>query len=318
MAPRVLRFDQTQLYWECRELSACELYPHGLPNANQEWETTRKDKSFDLEPEPGVNKDPEAYCSRWHTILSKYAIFEMSKPNDKLLALREATGRLHQLSGSEYLAGLWENHLTHDLLWKAGYPGVLIGSYRAPIWSWTSLDCHLVPNTKRRSGKEGDAQSICTVIEASVTPSTSNRFGRVSSASRRINGSLRTLLTPEGKVNPPPNAYYLERLSTDSYFHRPDGSFLERDGRIEFKFNETFEGLEFRTMFGRFLCRYRKPEGHQLFSYEGLILTLTGSAHSEYQRIGVFEEQGQEEHYLEKAKFFTSGNEIQETSKSVN
>ena len=36
LAPRVLRFGQTQLYWECRELSACELYLHGLPNAYQE------------------------------------------------------------------------------------------------------------------------------------------------------------------------------------------------------------------------------------------------------------------------------------------
>ena len=49
-----------QVTFECRELSACELYPHGLPNAYQEWDVTRKDESFDLEPKPGVDKDPEA------------------------------------------------------------------------------------------------------------------------------------------------------------------------------------------------------------------------------------------------------------------
>lgn len=37
LAPRVLHFGQTQVIWECRELSACELYPHGLPDAYQEW-----------------------------------------------------------------------------------------------------------------------------------------------------------------------------------------------------------------------------------------------------------------------------------------
>ena len=218
VAPRALHFGQPQLHWAFRELSPCELCPHGLPNAYHEWDVTRKDESFDLEPKPGVDKDPEAYWFRWNTILSLYAMCGMSRPSDKLLALGGVASRLHQLSGSEYLAGLWEHHLAHDLLWEVRYPGIRAESYRAPSWSWASIDCHLEPNEKWRSGNKGDAQSICTVVKASVTPSTSNRFGRISSAFLRINGFLRTILSSESSVDRPPNAYYLERLPTTAIF----------------------------------------------------------------------------------------------------
>ena len=45
----------------------------------------------------------------------------MSRPNDKLLALRGAVKYLYQLSEGEYLAGMWEHHLAYDLLWEVGY-----------------------------------------------------------------------------------------------------------------------------------------------------------------------------------------------------
>ena len=151
-----------------------------------------------------------------------------------------------------------------------------------------------------------------------MTPSTSNRFGRISSAFLRINGYLRTILTSESSNDPRPHVYYLARLRTDRCIQRPDGAFVQRDGQIEFKFDKPFEALELRTLFRVYLYCFRKPNDHQLSSYKGLILAPTGSAHSEYKSVGVFKEPGQEENYLEKAKFVTSGDEIQDTSKPIN
>ena len=110
----------------------------------------------------------------------------------------------------------------------------------------------------------------------------------------RIDGFLRTILTSESLVDPPPNAYYLEQLHTDRYIHHPDGAFVQRDAWNEFKFDEP-EALEFRTLFGLCLCRCRKPDDLRLFSFEGLISAPTGSADREYQRVGVFKEPDQEE-----------------------
>ena len=59
----------------------------------------------------------------------------MSRPHDKLLALGGAAKYLHQLSGGEYLAGMWEHHLAHDLLWEVGYLGIRAKCYQAPSWS---------------------------------------------------------------------------------------------------------------------------------------------------------------------------------------
>ena len=150
-----------------------------------------------------------------------------------------------------------------------------------------------------------------------MTRVTSNRFGRILLAFLRIPGFLRTILISESSVDPFPNAYYLERLRTDRDFHHPDGSFLQRDGRIKFKFDEPFNTLEFRILFGLYLCRYRKPDDHLFFSYQDLILAPTGRAYGEYQRVGVFNEPGQEGNYLEKANFVTAAVEIQDTPKPV-
>ena len=43
-----------------------------------------------------------------------------------------------------------------------------------------------------------------------------------------------------------------------------------------------------------------------------------GSAHGEYQRVGVFRKPDEEEDCLEKAEFIISGDEITDTSKPVN
>lgn len=40
LAPRILHLTGTQLFWECYELNACEIYPRGLPlNICEQWLT---------------------------------------------------------------------------------------------------------------------------------------------------------------------------------------------------------------------------------------------------------------------------------------
>ena len=110
---------------------------------------------------------------------------------------------------------------------------------------------------------------------------------------------LRIILTSESSVDPARNAYYLKRLPIDGYFHRLEGSYFQRVGHVTFKFDELFKALEFQMMFDLDLCRYRKPDDHQLLLYEGLILALTGNAHGEYQRIDVSNEPGQRVNYVD-------------------
>ena len=43
--------------------------------------------TFDLELKPGMDREPRAYWSRWDTVLTLYARCDMSRPNDKVLAL---------------------------------------------------------------------------------------------------------------------------------------------------------------------------------------------------------------------------------------
>ncbi|KAI1472078.1 uncharacterized protein F4812DRAFT_416523, partial [Daldinia caldariorum] len=92
----------------------------------------------------------------WSAIVSLYSNTKLTLPRDKLVAVsglakdtRKALQRLEP-GKHKYLAGLWEDHLIETLCWyvRVGTPATRAGSYRAPSWSWASLDGYLdIPNT---------------------------------------------------------------------------------------------------------------------------------------------------------------------------
>ncbi|CZR62120.1 uncharacterized protein PAC_12017 [Phialocephala subalpina] len=142
MAPRVLHFASKQLYWECHQQDACEIYPQGVPNR----------LSVILpSPAPGIKHRHSSLptCSDfseamilWADIISLYSECQLTIEKDKLVAISGAAKTLHRiLGGSEYLAGLWRDDLESQLLWSTKVevrtrPQV----YRAPSWSWASID----------------------------------------------------------------------------------------------------------------------------------------------------------------------------------
>lgn len=91
--------------------------------------------------------------SPWTGILEWYTARNLTNPYDKLPALAAIAKVSSDLTGAEYLAGLWKPTFRQDLLWKhhpeymsrimrmpdAGNP--LRGDgYRAPSWFWAAID----------------------------------------------------------------------------------------------------------------------------------------------------------------------------------
>lgn len=69
--------------------------------------------------------------------------------SDRLIALAGIAKVIGQALNEEYCAGLWQRNLAVDLCWFSLDPRGLKprpGGYRAPSWSWASLDgrCRLV------------------------------------------------------------------------------------------------------------------------------------------------------------------------------
>jgi hypothetical protein len=78
----------------------------------------------------------------WRELLRTYASLQMTFDSDIFPALSGLAHSWHNQHGSRYLAGLWERHLFHDLLWLNGQCRNRPVKWRAPTWSWASLeDC---------------------------------------------------------------------------------------------------------------------------------------------------------------------------------
>jgi hypothetical protein len=87
----------------------------------------------------------------------------------------------------EYLAGLWRKHLPSQLLWKIPSdhqtgPLVLAKTYRAPSWSWASVDGRLSCSSWQRQC------ILIDILEASVEPAGLDRTGAVKSGLIRLSG----------------------------------------------------------------------------------------------------------------------------------
>jgi hypothetical protein len=94
---------------------------------------------------PSITSDHQWYELRtpWWTVLTDYTHRSVTVPGDKLVALAAVAEQCQKIFKTRYLAGLWEDALFKELLWSAAPsipPQPRPKAYRAPSWSWASID----------------------------------------------------------------------------------------------------------------------------------------------------------------------------------
>jgi hypothetical protein len=106
-------------------------------------------------------------CGRWDrgwlAVVEEYSQRKLTKDSDKLPALSGLASFIANHTNDEYYAGLWRDHILEDLHWRVYvreevritcthdnpvYGRTLCSvvaptTYRAPSWSWASLDSHI-------------------------------------------------------------------------------------------------------------------------------------------------------------------------------
>ncbi|KAF9461498.1 heterokaryon incompatibility protein-domain-containing protein [Collybia nuda] len=128
----------------------------------------------------------------WDNIIMNYSKRYVTNEDDKLVALAGVAYRFGERwkkePSSMYLAGLWHDNLQHDLLWhkKADdlYPRSTL--YRAPSWSWASVD-GCVEGTKMYPKEWGLYELIDCNLEL---VSKDLPFGGIASGSLTMNAKL--------------------------------------------------------------------------------------------------------------------------------
>ncbi|KAF4632556.1 hypothetical protein G7Y89_g5570 [Cudoniella acicularis] len=139
LAPRVLHFGSTQLFWECQNLpDGCEMSPAGF--------------GVGPHPKPPTVKPPfclEPWNSRgnWVGIVTHYTQLHLTRPDEDIFVALAGIAEREAKSRGRYIAGFFRDRFLDSLLWNIGliylpnwtttrYKGA---KYRAPTWSWASM-----------------------------------------------------------------------------------------------------------------------------------------------------------------------------------
>ncbi|KAH6666063.1 heterokaryon incompatibility protein-domain-containing protein [Halenospora varia] len=210
LSPRILHFGQTQLLWECQTGKACELFPEGLYEGHEGYGPKSMISKVEYElhefpDEYGDTKDERVMVEfsqqyqahqQWKEIVDNYTSRHLTFGSDKLVAISALAHRFQTENlGSEYLAGLWSQDLAAQLLWTTARLQLRDKAttrqteYRAPTWSWASIDGRIHPSTPYLY--PGRFQTHFKVHSAETTcVASANQFGSVSSGQIVVSGRI--------------------------------------------------------------------------------------------------------------------------------
>jgi hypothetical protein len=230
LAPRVLHFGQRQLLWECRERDACETYPDRLPSLISYLTGFKHDillfaggtdgSRDSTRREPLDDPDTLTAAYRfWSRTVQAYMRCGLTKEEDKLIAISGVAKRMRDVLNDTYLAGLWQRFLPSQLLWRVEDSKQIDGSasyrprtYRAPSWSWASIEANILAGWIYNSGL------MISIEDAQITPLTDDDTGQLRDGVLRIKGTIYAAHIE----NVPPPYGFLELLLDDEYHNGND------------------------------------------------------------------------------------------------
>jgi hypothetical protein len=203
LSRRLLHFCNNKIYFECREILTSEeneVNQRSSPTGT----SSERQSAICLLPldisrhrKPPQSDDPsqslrvssgDTLAQKWETILQQYSRRQLTYPSDKLPALSGLASHYAKLTGHNYLAGLWREDLAQLLLWSLDpqiAPCPLSPHYRAPSWSWASLDGQILVPVYRIP-----EPASLLLLEAKTRPSGLDPLGAVISGHLTVSGLM--------------------------------------------------------------------------------------------------------------------------------
>lgn len=200
---------RSQVYWECYDVRACEAYSDGIPSVIQNWadKVPPDELRTDIHYSRSTIGRPD-----WGNILRDYTSRKLTKPEDKLVAISGVVKIIQARTGDEYFAGLWRKDFVTQLLWEKSFQQhtslVSAKEYRAPSWSWASVDGSIDGGVS--ISEEGEI--LATILDVNVQVASNDPTGRVTSGRIRLSGPMITLqlqLKSTGNIEDRYSEYWL-------------------------------------------------------------------------------------------------------------
>ncbi|KAM0187296.1 hypothetical protein ACHAPQ_006636 [Fusarium lateritium] len=260
LSPRTLHFTKDQAFWVCQSVTACEVWPEGIPRVQHYLEC-----SLDLPKGSG-------WLSRggWPTIVEQYSSCSLTFGRDKLVAISAIAQLIQKKTPDDYVAGMWQNDLAAELCWGTSR-GQRYMPTTAPSWSWASNSApisyfnsapYTFPVTKHYI-------EVCSIDVEYSTPS--NPFGEI------ISGTLEIRC---------------EYLKECTVYAKEESSGIIIDEKRTLRGRTIIEGMGFddweehagiETFRAFWLPIAYLPEPGR---HSGIVLQPTGVRKGEYRRIG--------------------------------
>jgi len=179
LSTRVVSFGETELYWECRARQCCEC---GHP-----WPQLLSAEVSNLDVPRYLTETTYARSSdihKWHQLVKRYTRLNLTFESDVLPALQGiATMWQREVTGA-YLAGLWKEYLMEGLLWRSQLFGSRPSKYRAPTWSWASIQGWAEWWSEDISEKD----KVASVLDVSTTPAGLDPRGEIVAGKLMLKG----------------------------------------------------------------------------------------------------------------------------------
>jgi hypothetical protein len=301
LATRILHFTSKQIFFDCYETMASEVWPERHPTYEKRWAvrpwTILQDlalyKAGILQASSlpaHVKHLVENPMSCWFRIAHNYARTELTFKRDKLVAISGLARGLRpyiRATQSDYLAGVWVQSLPYGLLWYAPWGGRPDGKrirspgvYQAPTWSWASVNSNLYTD---EAFHRMEHDILISLESFDITPlSSEDPFGEVRPGARIVLKGYThkiSLSWSDAQTNfkPAPKYWPIVKWGTVSYanghgdFICPDERYIEGESRDRYDL--------------RMLPVLRSKAGSDRKWIIGLVLEPTGNE-GEYKRFG--------------------------------
>jgi len=225
LSSRTLYFGAERMYFECFTNARFEDSHEPL-----DWDYYVSDE-LTKRAITSLSPSPKQLSKYWAEIASTYSHMALSKPTDRLPALSGIASEFHRVTGDQYLAGLWRQHLPQGLTWYVYKPekyvspidafstlpspaspaprcGVDKGEkqqYIAPSWSWAAIQRGV---KFFHSGERRNYYYDLQVDGGLVTTAGLDPLGAVSGGYLEVTGKL---LRAVVKDQPKPLSVYLAK-----------------------------------------------------------------------------------------------------------
>ncbi|KAL5327645.1 hypothetical protein ACEPPN_005346 [Leptodophora sp. 'Broadleaf-Isolate-01'] len=273
LSTRIVHYTPTGLVFECQ--SDNEVHVEDRSRLPTSWVASL--------PQAFSNSGNQPFV-QWYKLVKTNSERSLTFATDKLPAIGGAAERIHQITGSVYLAGLWKYVIAQDLLWSADVWGI---EKLLRCRSWASLTGRL----EDESNFNLSGHSLITVVNTEVSLRGPNPFGQVSSASITLTGST----IPATISTPIPTRYYNYTMRAVQTYPStwvgvtPD-TVLENcqvqlpNGEFEATLRRSHVKAEGnRPIFGKVYCLLVYEDKEEVY---GLVLVKSDLVTGAYTRIG--------------------------------